>query len=45
MALAAYDRTVGLELGDLAVDTCITKAPCGGERAGKSPVDRSKRGV
>lgn len=45
MALAAYDRTIGLELGDLAVDTCITKAPCGGERAGKSPVDRSKRGV
>ena len=27
------------------MDSCITKASCGGERAGKSPVDRSKRGV
>ncbi len=24
---------------------CITKAPCGGEKAGKSPVDRGKRGI
>ena len=38
MALAAYHRTIGLELSDLAVDGCITKAPCGGEKAGKSPV-------
>src|SRR5919199_6888658 len=38
MALAAYERTIGLELSDLAVDGCITKAPCGGEKAGKSPV-------
>ena len=47
MALAAYDdRTIGLELADfLAVDGCITKAPCGGEKAGKSPVDRGKRGT
>jgi transposase len=45
MALAAYDRTIGLELADLAVDGCITKAPCGGEKAGRSPVDRGKRGV
>ncbi len=45
MALAAYDRTIGLELADLAVDGCITKAPCGGEKAGKSPVDRGKRGI
>ena len=29
----------------MAVDCCITKAPCGGEKAGKSPVDRGKRGV
>jgi hypothetical protein len=29
MALAAYDdRTIGLELADIAVDGCITKAPC-----------------
>jgi transposase len=42
MALAAYNRTIGLELADIAVDGCITKAPCGGEKAGKSPVDRGK---
>ncbi len=46
MALAAYDRAIGLELADLAVDGCITKAPCGGEKAGKSPVDRrGKQGI
>jgi transposase len=27
MALTAYDRTIGLELTDVAVDGCITKAP------------------
>ena len=26
--LGAYDRLIGLELSDLAVDGCITKAPC-----------------
>jgi hypothetical protein len=41
----AYDRVIGLELDDVAVDCCITKAPCGGERAGTSPVDRGKRGI
>jgi hypothetical protein len=41
----AYDRLVGLELGEVAVDCCITKAPCGGEKAGRSPVDRGKRGI
>jgi len=45
MALAAYDRLIGLELPDVAVDCCITKAPCGGEKAGRSPVDRGKRGT
>jgi hypothetical protein len=33
-----YDRVVGLELEEFAVDCCITKAPCGGEKAGRSPV-------
>jgi len=37
LVLDAYDRMVGLELGDLAVDGCITKAPCGGDAAGRSP--------
>jgi IS5 family transposase len=45
IALEAYDRFVGLELSDMAVDCCITKAPCGGEKAGRSPVDRGKRGI
>jgi transposase len=45
LALAAYDRMIGLELDDLAVDGCITKAPSGGEVAGRSPVDRGKGGL
>jgi transposase len=45
ISLDAYDRFIGLELADLAVDGCITKAPCGGEKAGRSPVDRGKRGT
>ncbi len=40
-----YDRTIGLELSEIAADCCITKAPCGGERSGKSPVDRGKGGI
>jgi transposase len=43
--LAAYDRLFGLELEQLAVDGCITKAPCGGHLAGRSPVDRGKQGL
>jgi hypothetical protein len=43
LALAAYDRMIGLGLDELSVDGCITKAPCGGERAGRSPVDRGKQ--
>ena len=34
---------IGLDLDDLAVDGCITKAPCGGEVAGRSRVDRGKQ--
>jgi transposase len=45
VVLAAYDRLFGLELEHLAVDGCITKAPCGGEVAGRSPVDRGKQGL
>ncbi len=44
LVLAAYDRMIGLDLADLAVDGCITTAPCGGELAGRSPVDRGKQG-
>jgi transposase len=45
LALRAYDRMLGLDLEDLAVDGCLTKAPSGGEVAGRSPVDRGKQGL
>jgi transposase len=45
VVLEAYDRLIGLELSEVAVDCCITKAPCGGEKAGISPVHRGKRGI
>jgi transposase len=45
LCLDAYDRIVGLDLADVSVDGCIVKAPCGGEAAGKSPVDRGKQGT
>jgi hypothetical protein len=45
LVLAAYDQLFGLELAHLAVDGCITKAPCGGQTAGPSPVDRRKQGL
>ncbi len=43
-ALAAYDRLIELDLGVVALDGSIHKAPCGGEGTGKSPVDRGKLG-
>ena len=45
LVLAAYDQLFGLELTHLAVDGCTTKAPCGGQVAGPSPVDRRKQGL
>jgi IS5 family transposase len=45
LALEAYDKLIGLQLSDVAVDCCITKAPCGGEKAGRNPVDRGKQGI
>ena len=43
--LDAYETMIGLDLADVAVDGCTTKAPCGGECAGRSPVDRAKGGL
>src|SRR5919108_5835518 len=43
--LGAYDQLFGLELEHLAVDGCTTKAPCGGQVAGPSRVDRRKQGL
>lgn len=45
MVLDAYDRIIGLDLNEVTVDGCIVKAPCGGEAAGRSPVDRGKQGT
>ncbi len=45
LALEAYDKLIGLQLSEVAVDCCITKAPCGGEKAGRNPVDRGKQGI
>jgi transposase len=44
-AREAYDRVIGLQLADVAVDCRIAKAPRGGEKAGKSPVDRGEQGL
>lgn len=43
-AIAAYDRIIGLDLSECAVDGSQHKAPTGGEGTGPSPVDRGKRG-
>lgn len=45
LALGQYDRMIGLDFTELVVDGCITKAPSGGEKAGRSPVDRGKQGL
>lgn len=45
IVLTAYDRMIGLALDDVMVDGCITTSPCGGEVAGRSPVDRGKLGL
>jgi hypothetical protein len=45
LALQAYDRMIGLELGELSAEGYIIKARCGGETAGRSPVDRGKQGL
>jgi transposase len=43
-ALAAYDRIIGLDFSDVAIDGSLHKAPAGGEGTGKNPTDRAKRG-
>jgi Transposase DDE domain len=45
MVLEAYHRFIGLEVTEMAIDCCITKAPRGGEKAGRNPVDRGKQGI
>jgi transposase len=45
ICLDAYNKMIGLDLDNLIVDGCIVKAPCGGQAAGRSPVDRGKQGT
>ena len=44
-ALAAFDRIVGLDLDEIALDGSLHKAPYGGEGTGPNPTDRGKRPV
>ena len=43
--LLAWDEFKGIDWSWLSMDGCITKAPLGGEKTGKNPTDRAKRGV
>lgn len=43
-ALVAYDRIIGLDLRDCALDGSQHKAPAGGEGTGSNPTDRGRRG-
>jgi transposase len=43
-ALAAFDRIIGLDLDDVALDGSLHKAPYGGEGTGPNPTDRGKLG-
>lgn len=43
-ALAAYDRIIGFDLRDVALDGSLHKAPSGGEGTGPNPCDRGRSG-
>ena len=43
-ALAAYDRVIGLDFSECAIDGSQHKAPTGGEGTGPNPCDRAKIG-
>jgi hypothetical protein len=43
-AMTGFDRIIGLDLDDVALDGSLHKAPYGGEGTGPSPVDRGKCG-
>ena len=43
-AMAAFDRIVGLDLTEVALDGSLHKAPYGGEGTGPNPTDRGKLG-
>jgi transposase len=43
-AIEGYDKIVGLDLSDTAIDGSLHKSPTGGEGTGKNPTDRAKLG-
>jgi transposase len=43
-AISAYDKIIGLDLSEVAVDGSLHKSPAGGEGTGKNPTDRAKLG-
>lgn len=43
-ALAAYDRIIGIDLSEVAIDGSQHKAPCGGEGTGPNCTDKGRSG-
>jgi transposase len=43
-AIEAYDKIIGLDMSDVALDASMQKSPAGGEGTGKNPTDRAKLG-
>jgi hypothetical protein len=43
-ALASFDRIIGLDMSEVALDGSLHKAPSGGEGTGPNPTDRGKSG-
>lgn len=43
-AIHAYDKIIGLDLSEVALDGSQHKSPAGGEGTGKNPTDRAKLG-
>ena len=44
MNTPSYDRVIGLDLSDVALDGSLHKSPCEGEGTGKNPTDRGNLG-
>jgi transposase len=43
-AIEGYDKIIGLDFSDVAIDGSSQKSPAGGEGTGKNPTDRAKLG-
>jgi len=44
LVLTQYDRLIGLELDEVAIDGCMTSAPCGGRSRAAVPSIGANRG-